>query len=207
MTKGFRLIRACIASALGCGLLLIAPAAASAGGKTFKSYGATSFRSYYAQTINRSGKGIRNLPYNRSIATTWPGRRFDRIEGKGRPKADRSHDWRWKRHYFGRPYIWPVYGYGYDSSPNLTVRYSAPDAPDDYKSPPREPFQAKLIHIGESGGLLESFDTAIADAEDVGEPTSCLSVNTQILVEGQSMDAVGEACMYPDGTWRLRPTE
>jgi hypothetical protein len=82
------------------------------------------------------------------------------------------------------------------------------DRGDDTAAPPerRRSFQAKHIHIGDDGTITEDVRLSEVPVEDAtGDVADCLSVQKEILVGEQELDAFGKACLQADGTWRLMP--
>jgi hypothetical protein len=105
----------------------------------------------------------------------------------------------------------PNYTYGYGSvyryrdypqpAPSTQSETSAP-APS-YQDRPVTP---KWVHVSGTDGAL-GLSTTEGLYADGGLRGNCLSVKTEITVDGKPMDAFGEACLSADGTWELRPSE
>ncbi len=91
---------------------------------------------------------------------------------------------------------------GYENS---IVGPQAEAAPAPQESPAR-PFEPKIIEIAT---LPRNADGSIALAPQPGklskQASNCLTVKRQITVDGQAMEAIGKACMEPDGSWTLSP--
>ena len=105
----------------------------------------------------------------------------------------------------------PNYTYGYDSD----YRYrNYPRSEPSYRSeasaavPPYRdrPVTPKWVHVSSIDDTLLSSTTEGSYA-DGGLRRNCLSVKTEITVDGKPMDAFGEACLSADGTWELKPSE
>jgi hypothetical protein len=64
----------------------------------------------------------------------------------------------------------------------------------------------KWIHVGALDGDALSLGE-VAPSENAARLTNCLSVRTQITVDGAPLEAFGKACVQGDGTWRLIPDE
>ncbi len=95
------------------------------------------------------------------------------------------------------------YRYGYDPQP--APRYQAdPDpAAASYRHPPVTP---KWIHVSSLDDASDPGGSGQAYG-DGGFGNNCLSVKTEITVDGRPMEAFGEACLSADGTWVLRPSQ
>lgn len=209
---------------LSCALILIAPAFAQAGGKSFggHSRGAHSFG--HAAGLNRSYHNFRGVHQSRVQKFGVPNRSARHFKGsrfKGsafeRPRRLRKHD---KGHGYKRRahrkfrskhvVIYPGYYWGRGRDVIVT-QINSIDGQPDYEGPTPEErgsFQAKLIHIGDDGKVSESDALApLPPPDTAGTPGDCLSVQQEILVGEQALDAFGQACLQPDGTWRLMPAE
>ncbi len=129
------------------------------------------------------------------------GRHFD---GKREHARFKRH-----RHHKGRNYL------RFERRHRLRhPRYEAPrradDAPTSYDAPSQSSEYRtptfKWIHVGALDSDFRSLGERAPSKE--GEVlTNCLSVRTQITVDGAPMDAFGKVCIQADGTWRLIPTE
>ena len=95
------------------------------------------------------------------------------------------------------------YRYRYDPQPAPRYQAEASPAAPSYQDRPVTP---KWIHVSSLGGTLGASGAEGAYGEG-GLGNNCLSVKTEITVDGQAMDAFGEACLTPDGAWVLRPSE
>jgi hypothetical protein len=88
---------------------------------------------------------------------------------------------------------------------NTIVVPQAEAAPVPQETPAR-PFEPKIIEIA---SLPRNDDGSIALAPQPGklskQASNCLTVKRQITVDGQAMEAIGKACMGPDGSWTLTP--
>jgi hypothetical protein len=105
----------------------------------------------------------------------------------------------------------PNYTYGYDSG----YRYRAtPRSEPSYRSAASavvplyqdRPVTPKWVHVSSTDGALGLSTTEGSYAEG-GFRRNCLSVKTEITVDGKPMNAFGEACLSADGTWELKPSE
>ena len=131
---------------------------------------------------HRHQKGRRHLRFGRHHRLrhgyVYWGRYYDRYE--------RDNDYRYKRRRRA------------DYAPTSNV---SPSQSPDYKPP-----TFKWIHVGALDGDTPSLGEGAAYKQ--GEAlTNCLSVRTQITVDGVPMDAFGKVCIQADGIWRLIPTE
>ncbi len=117
-----------------------------------------------------------------------------------------------RRYSYGSTYNYGYgrrYGYGRDYGYRDYPRYEP-----IYRSETRpavQPYQArpvtpKWVHVDSTGGTLTSYTAEAPNAES-GVRRNCLSVKTEITVDGKLVDAFGEACILADGTWELRPSE
>lgn len=105
------------------------------------------------------------------------------------------------RYYYGygrkngyRYYPRPSAGYG-------PTAYDPPSRPSEYKPP-----TPKWVHVGTLDSDTPSFDES-APSEEGRLATNCLSVRTEITVDGEPVEAFGKACLQADGSWRLIPGE
>ena len=102
-----------------------------------------------------------------------------------------------------------TYGYdrGYrhrdDPRPAPSTQPAAGAAAPSYQDRPVTP---KWVHVSGTDGALGP-STAAGAYSNGGLRRNCLSVKTQITVDGKPMDAFGEACLSADGTWQLEPAE
>ena len=104
------------------------------------------------------------------------------------------------------------YGYGDDGDyrTRSASRYDGGAAPggDEDQGPAEQPRPVvpKWIHLGPS----EIDEGSGEDTSGNGESqalTNCLTVKTDVTVDGVPMEAFGRACLAPDGTWRLEPID
>ena len=123
----------------------------------------------------------------------------------GRPGFVKRRDER-RRH---RPIVPTGYYYApsyvYDYQPGAA---SAPSYPSEasepapaYRPPPVTP---KWVHVGDDLSAPGAAGDTFA-GDRLGR--NCLSVKTQITVDGKPVDAFGEACLLADGSWQLQPSE
>jgi len=121
-------------------------------------------------------------------------------------RRDRKRHHRKRRYSHGSIYY---YGYGRDDRYRDYPRYEP-----IYRSETRpavQPYSArpvtpKWVHVGSTGGALGSYTAEAPNAES-GIRRNCLSVKTEITVDGNPVDAFGDACLLADGTWEFRPLE
>ena len=99
-------------------------------------------------------------------------------------------------YYYGSAY---PYSYQPAPAPSYPSQASTPAAP--YQPPPVTP---KWVHVGDDIGFSGS---AEGTADGGGPGNNCLSVKTQITVDGAPVDAFGEACLMADGSWELKPSK
>ncbi len=105
----------------------------------------------------------------------------------------------------------PTYYYGYRRG----YRYrDYPRSEPSYRPEKNEvvqPYQyrpviPKWVHVGGINSTLGA--STVAEPYAGGDPRrNCLSVKTEITIDGKPMDAFGEACLLADGTWQLEPSE
>jgi hypothetical protein len=112
-----------------------------------------------------------------------------------------------KRRHFNAPnYTYGYYsGYRYRDyqQPAPSTQSEASAAAPSYQDRPVTP---KWVHVsGTDGALLPSTTEGLY--ADGGLRGNCLSVKTEITVDGKPMDAFGEACLSADGSWQLKPSE
>jgi hypothetical protein len=112
-------------------------------------------------------------------------------------RRDRNRHRRNRRYYYGSGY----YRDYYRSEPSY--RTEASPAVQPYQRPPVTP---KWVHVGSADGALGSYPAEAPNAKS-GAHRNCLSVKTEILVDGKPFDAFGEVCLVADGTWEFRPSE
>jgi len=94
------------------------------------------------------------------------------------------------RTYWDRKYYGPVPG---------SRTEARPAAPPD----PPVPVRPKWIHIGGVQGPYQA--KAPYPRSDI--QGSCLSVKTDIMVDGKLSEALGEVCLASDGAWVFMPSE
>ena len=110
-----------------------------------------------------------------------------------------------------RNFYAPNYTYGYGRGyryrdypqPAPSTQSEASAAAPSYRDRPVTP---KWVHVSSIDDAVLSFTTE-GNFADGGLRRNCLSVKTEITVDGKPMDAFGEACLSADGTWELRPSE
>jgi len=111
-----------------------------------------------------------------------------------------------RRHSYASGYYYG-YGSGYRyrdyPQPAPSAQPEASAAAPSYQDRPVTP---KWVHVGGTDGAL-GLSTTEGLFADGGLRGNCLSVKTEIAVDGQPMDAFGEACLSADGTWVLKPSE
>jgi hypothetical protein len=103
------------------------------------------------------------------------------------------------------------YGYGYDrgyryrdyQQPAPSYRPEASAPVQSYQDRPVTP---KWVHVSSLDDDLGPSTLEGSYAEG-GLRRNCLSVKTQITVDGKPMDAFGEACLSADGTLDLKPSQ
>ena len=130
-------------------------------------------------------------------------KRLDRR--RARPNVVRRAD-RKRRPYYGSRYS-SRYSYGYGSGYRYRddVRSESRYRPEtDVAEQPTEhrPVTPKWVHVG-SGGVAPFTAEGLHAGGGAGD--NCLSVKTEITVDGRPMDAFGEACLLADGSWQLNP--
>lgn len=121
-------------------------------------------------------------------------------------RRDRNRHRRNRRYYYGSGYYYDYaranwYRDYYRSEPSY--RAEASPAVQPYQPPPVTP---KWVHVGSADGALGSYPAEAPNAKS-GAHRNCLSVKTEIMVDGKPFDAFGEACLVADGTWEFRPSE
>ncbi len=145
--------------------------------------------------------------------TVQPQFRSGRFQAKKFDKRRRHRGFAKRGRHRDRPFYVPL---GYYSTPGYVYDYrpgvvSAPGYPSEarapapaYETPPVTP---KWIHVGDDGGSILADGAGPGSTPGDGAGRNCLSVKTEITVDGKPVDAFGEACLLADGSWRLRPTE
>jgi len=113
-----------------------------------------------------------------------------------------------RRKHRRRPFYAPTGYYYAPANPYVTQPVVTPSYPSQssesaaaYKPPPVTP---KWVHVGDDIGFSGS---AEGGADGGGLGRNCLSVKTQITVDGAPVDAFGEACLLADGSWELKPSK
>jgi hypothetical protein len=96
-------------------------------------------------------------------------------------------------------------GYRYRDYPQPAPSYQ-PEASAAAPSYQDRPVTPKWVHVSSLDGALGPSTLEGSYAEG-GLRRNCLSVKTQITVDGKPMDAFGEACLSADGTWELKPSQ
>lgn len=128
---------------------------------------------------------------------------FHKHGKRSRSVKRRSHK---RRHVYLRGYTYDYdRGYRYRNYPQPTpsTQSYAETAAPSYRDRPVTP---KWISVSNLDGALVSSGVEGA-YDDGGLRRNCLSVKTQITVDGKPLDAFGEACISADGTWELTPSE
>jgi len=126
--------------------------------------------------------------------------------GRKHLRSGRTHRLRQSYVYRGRYYD----GYERNDDYRYQRRRRAGNAPTSYVSPSQSPDYRpptfKWIQVAAQDDDTPSLGEGTPSKQ--GEAlTNCLSVRTQITVDGAPMDAFGKACIQADGTWRLIPSE
>ena len=155
----------------------------------------------------KGGHGFRGQRFGRH---GFRGQRFGRHSFRGQRFG--RHGFRGQR-FGGHGYVyWGRYydRYERDNDYRYKRRRRADYAPTSNVSPSQSPDYRpptfKWIHVGALDGDTPSLGEG-APSEQGEALTNCLSVRTQITVDGVPMDAFGKVCMRADGIWRLIPTE
>ena len=184
-----------IVCAVAC--LALGAAAAHAGGK-----------GKAVRTAGLHGKGGHGVSFGRQSQVRhghFKSKRFHKH--RKRPNVVRRSDRKRRPYYGSRYYYGSGYGRGtryyYDPQPSPRIQSDPGPAAPSYRDRPVTP---KWIHVGSLDGAPEFSGTEGAYG-DGGFGNNCLSVKTQITVDGQAMDAFGEACLSADGAWVLRPSQ
>ncbi len=198
------------------GLTLAAmPPAAYAGGN-----GSSVHRSGHNHALNLGmGRlGVINLhrafSFRGQRRTQKFGRHFDGSRKHARLKHHRNHKGskrlRFARHHRrGHHYVYASRYYDryarYDRD-RYKPRRDAGDAAGSYDPAPQtianRPPSFKWIHVGALDGDARPLGES-APSEEGALLSNCLSVRTQITVDGAPMEAIGKACIQGNGTWRL----
>ena len=114
------------------------------------------------------------------------------------------------RHHRHRHRHVPIYYYDYDRDYGYRdePRYQPDYRPEAIVAPAAKPYgpvTPKWVHVGGEGTTSPTgAEEAFAEA---GRGANCLTVKTEITVDGVPMDAFGKACLLADGSWQLRPAE
>jgi hypothetical protein len=180
----------CAAVIVICGVMVSAPSPVHAGNNK------PDFVRVPADTgLGRFGSNIRT-PFGPKVLATRG----------NRPSFVRRRDYRRRPFYGSAGYYYPS-AYGYQASPVYINNVgSAPGyqsqagnaAPAD-----KPPVTPKWVHVG--GDVATGLDKGAPAAGGLGR--NCLSVKTQITVDGAPVDAFGEACLLADGSWELQPSK
>jgi hypothetical protein len=130
-------------------------------------------------------------------------RRFDELDLRPSFVTFRHH--RHRHRHVPISYYDYDHAYGYRDEPRYQPGYR-PEA--SVASPAKQygPVTPKWVHVGGGDGASGRSGAEGAYAE-AGPGTNCLTVKTEITVDGTPMDAFGKACLLADGTWQLRPAE
>lgn len=124
---------------------------------------------------------------------------------RGKSYAVRRDRHRYGRSYYGPYYYGYAYPYPYRTSYGYVPRYRSETKPVEQPYQPR-PVTPKWVQVGDTDSPLGSYSAEAPSAES-GARRNCLSVKTEIMVDGKPYDAFGEACIMADGTWKFRPSE
>ena len=205
-------------------LVLMSPALAEANGQKFGGHGYGNHSFGRGAGLHRSFHGARSF-HKHKIYRHNPSRasrHFKKSRFKGaafpRPHHPRKHGHapsykHPKRRKFRSKHIVIYPGYYWGRGRDVIVtQINTTDTrrgdEDTERADRPVPFQAKLIRIGEGDTVLDSEALAqLPDPDKSGKAGDCLSVKKEILVGEETLDAFGKACLQPDGTWRLVPTE
>ncbi len=117
-----------------------------------------------------------------------------------RRRGDRRRNFRASGYYYGYDR-----GYRYRDTPRSEPSYRS-EASAAVQSYQNRPVTPKWVHVSGTDGALGS-STVEGTYADGGLRRNCLSVKTEITVDGKPMDAFGEACLSADGTWELKPSQ
>lgn len=177
MTDSMRWFRV-IAAAAACVALVLAfaPDRASAGGK-------------YGYKYGHGYKGGKKFKFRFGVSYGYRPYYYKPFYYRPyfyRPYYRRYYAYRpyWRYRYFSRP---KYYSSWYYAPPPRRSVYAAPPPPARvYTRPPAPPPQAR----------------------PVPRQNGCLMIReyqTKVVVGGKSVDAYGDACMQPDGSWRRGP--
>lgn len=182
----------CAAAIVICGVMSFTPPPAHAGNNK------PDFVRVPADTgIGRIGSGIRSPIRPNGLA------------GRGhRPSFVRRRDDRRRPFYVPVGYYYgPAYPYGYQPNPVYTSDVgSAPGYQSQAGNAApanKPPVTPKWVHVG--GDVGSGLAKGASDLGGLGR--NCLSVKTQITVDGAPVDAFGEACLLADGSWGLQPSK
>lgn len=195
MRKALSRYRLCAVPVAICCLVALAAAPAEAG-QLVRSSG---------QQVH-GGHGVAQAGASHLRHGRYKARRFDRH--RVRPNVVRRAD-RKRRHRHVSRYAYGYggyYGYGGGyrdrayprNEPGYRSETEAAVQPHENR-----PVTPKWVHVG--GGVAPF--TAEGLPAGGGLRTNCLSVKTEITVDGRPVDAFGEACLLADGTWQLKPAQ
>ena len=106
---------------------------------------------------------------------------------------------------YGSYYTGYAYPYWWRTSYGSVPRYrpETRTVVQPYQTPPVTP---KWVSVGDTNSTLGSKSAEAPNIETAARK-NCLSVKTEIMVDGKPYDAFGEACLVADGSWEFRPTE
>ena len=119
-----------------------------------------------------------------------------------------------RRHHYKRRYAYvPYYGYGYGYRYRRAYRYRDYPAPrrnypangDTVAQPNQDiPVTPKWVHVYG----LDGTEGPPTSEDPYGEGVlrkNCLNVKTEIMIDGQPVEAFGQACQQANGSWQLVP--
>ena len=200
-----------------CAVVLLALPTGTVEAKNFKGKGASSFHGWKSGVSRRPLASLDAFRKNRQFKKTSPafghGKwKHEKLGKRGKRKGVHGlkKRRRFQARHIRRGFIYPFAGYRTYSPEVYVIRDSNDvdtDREEGFKGVPRPDFQAKLIHIGEDGGVLTGTDGNQPETVKDAQLANCLSVRTSIVIDGEEVEAFGEACIDAQGNWRLRPQE
>ena len=208
-----------LALATACLTVAAMPSAAYAGGKGSSMHrsGLTQAQHFQAGLPNfvnlHRAFSFRGLRQTQKFGRHFGGSRKHARFKRHRIHKGHGHFRFGRRHRRGHQYVYArryYDGYARRGRDRYQPRRDADDATGPYSPASRAianpPPSFKWIHVGALDGDTPSLGER-APSKQSEALTNCLSVRTQITVDGVPMDAFGKVCIQADGTWRLIPTE
>ena len=104
---------------------------------------------------------------------------------------------------YPRSYRYRDYKYKDNSGSGSKYRSENDDVKQPYQTIPVTP---KWVHVGDLVDA-EGPSTNEGPFEESRHRRNCLYVKTEITIDGQPIEAFGNACLQADGSWQLVPSK